>query len=85
MKRKWLIVLMAGLVLVGIVASGALASQKVDVKFSGKRFRAYVYPQKGRYEIMILPHRESNMGAAGVSIFRECIMMSDSMIFTWDL
>ena len=66
MKRKWLIVLMGGLVLVGIVASGALASQRVDVKFNGKRFRAYVYPQKGRYEIRIMPRRESKVGAAGV-------------------
>ena len=66
MKRKWLIVLMGGLVLVGIVGSGALASQRVDVKFDGKRFRAYVYPQKGRYEIRIMPRRESKVGAAGV-------------------
>jgi len=66
MKRKWLIVLMGGLVLVGIVASGALASQRVDVKFNGKRFRAYVHPQKGRYEIRIMPRRESRVGAAGV-------------------
>ena len=66
MKRKWLIVLMGGLVLVGIVGSGALASQRVDVKFDGKRFRAYVYPQKGRYEIRIMPRKESKVGAAGV-------------------
>ena len=66
MKRKWLIVLMGGLVLVGIVASGALAGQRVDVKFNGKRFRAYVYPQKGRYEIRIMPRKESKVGAAGV-------------------
>jgi len=66
MKRKWLIVLMGGLVLVGIVTSGALASQKVDVKFEGKRFRAYVHPQKGRYEIRIMPRRESKVGAVGV-------------------
>ena len=66
MKRKWLIVLMGGLVLVGIVGSGALASQRVDVKFNGKRFRAYVHPQKGRYEIRIMPRRESEVGAARV-------------------
>ena len=66
MKRKWLIVLMGGLVLVGIVASGALASQRVDVKFEGKGFRAYVHPQKGRYEIRIMPRGESKGGAAGI-------------------
>ncbi len=66
MKRKWLIVLIGGLILVGMVASGALASQRVDVKFNGKRFRAYVHPQKGRYEIRIMPHRESKVGATGV-------------------
>jgi len=66
MKRRWLIALMGGLALVGIVGSGALASQRVDVKFGGKSFRAYVHPQKGRYEIRIVPHRESKMGAAGV-------------------
>jgi len=66
MKRRWLIALMGGLVLVGIVGSGALASQRVDVKFEGKRFRAYVHPQKGRYEIRIVPRKESKMGAAGV-------------------
>ena len=66
MKRKWLIVLMGGLVLVGIVGSGALASQRVDVKFEGKGFRAYVHPQKGRYEIRIMPRGESKGGAAGI-------------------
>lgn len=66
MKRKWLIALMGGLVLVGIVGSGALASQRVDVKFEGKRFRAYLHPQKGRYEIRIMPRKESKVGVAGV-------------------
>ena len=66
MKRKWLIAFMGGLVLVGIVGSGALASQRVDVKFNGKRFRAYVHPQKGRYEIRIMPRGESKGGAARV-------------------
>jgi len=44
MKKNWLIVLTGGLVLVGILASGALAGQRVDVKFDGKRVRAYVHP-----------------------------------------
>lgn len=66
MKRKWLIVLMGGLVLLGIVASGALASQKVDVKLSGKRFRTYIHPERGRHEIRMMPHRKSEMEAARV-------------------
>lgn len=66
MKRKWLIVLMGGLVLLGIVASGALASQGVDIKSKGSRFRAYIHPERGRYEIRMMPHRKSEMEAAGV-------------------
>ena len=66
MKRKWLIVLMGGLVLAGIVGSGALASQRADVKFEGKRLRAYVHPQKGGHETMIMPGRERKVEAAGV-------------------
>jgi len=68
-KRKWLIGLMGGLVVIGIVASGALASQGVDVGFKGKRFKAYVnpvYPPKGFCEIWIAPHQQSEKGIAGL-------------------
>lgn len=66
MKRKWLIVLMGGLVLVGIVASGALASQRVDVKFNGKRVRAHIHPEKDKREIKVMLRKESKVEAAGV-------------------
>ena len=66
MKRKWLIVLMGGLVLVGIVASGALASQRVDVGFNGKRIRAYIHPEKDKREIKVMLRKESKVEAAGV-------------------
>ncbi len=65
MKRKWLIALMGGLVLVCLVVSGALASERVDVKFEGKRFRAYVHVQKSRHEIRIMPRKESKVEADG--------------------
>ena len=66
MKRKWLIVLMGGLVLVGIVGSGALASQRVDVEFNGKRVRAYIHPEKNKREIKVMLRKESKVQAAGV-------------------
>jgi len=66
MKRKWLIVLMGGLVLVGIVASGVLASQRVDVEFNGKRVRAYIHPEKDKREIKVMLRKESKVEAAGV-------------------
>jgi len=68
-KRKWLTGLMGGLVVIGIVASGALASQGVDVGFKGKRFKAYVdpvYPRKGLYEIRIMPCEQDKKGMAGL-------------------
>lgn len=49
MKGKWPIVLMGGLLLLGIVASGALANQRVDIKFKGRRFRAYIDPEGKKF------------------------------------
>ena len=66
MKRRWLIALMGGLVLVGIVGSGALASQRVDVKFNGKRVRAYIHPEKEKRETKVMLRKESRVEAAGV-------------------
>ncbi len=66
MKRKWLLVLMGGLVLVGVVASGALASQRVDVKFNGKRVRVYVHTEKDKRETKIMLRKEGKVEAAGV-------------------
>ena len=61
MKRRWLIALMGGLVLVGIVGSGALASQRVDVKFNGKRVRAYIHPEKEKRETKVMLRKESRV------------------------
>jgi len=66
MKRKWLIVLMGGLVLAGIVGSGALAAQRVDVKFDGKRVRTYIHPEKDKREMKVMLRKESKVEAAGV-------------------
>lgn len=49
MKRKWLTVLMGGLVLLGIVASGAWASQGVDIESKGSRFGAYIHPEGKKF------------------------------------
>lgn len=65
MKRKWLIGLIGGLILLVVVAFGALAGQRVDVEFKGKRFETYVnpvYPKRGLYEIWIVPHGQGERG-----------------------
>lgn len=66
MKRKWLIVLVASLVMVSIVASGALAAQRVDIRIRGKDFTGWVSKLKSRLhvpsKIWILPHQKSISG-----------------------
>lgn len=66
MKRKWLIVLVASLVMVSIVASGALAVQRVDIRTRGKDYTGWISKLKSRFnvpsKIWILPHRKSISG-----------------------
>jgi len=58
--------LMGGLVLVGIVGSGAFASQRVDIKLNEKRVRVYVHSEKDKRESKVMLRKESKVEAAGV-------------------